>query len=61
MEWNGPVKITGHSNSFFSVRPAKGARGKMTGAASDFAARERDARAPSWLVARFLPPERKLN
>ena len=33
-------KITGHSNSFFLVRPAKGAREKMTGAASDFAATE---------------------
>lgn len=38
MEWNGPVKITGHSNSFFLVRPAKGAKEKMAGAASDFAA-----------------------
>ena len=38
MEWNGPVKKTGHSNSFFLVRPPKGARKKMAGAVSDFAA-----------------------
>ena len=42
MELNGPVKISGHSNSFFSVRPAKGAREKITGAASDCAAWEGD-------------------
>ena len=33
-------KITGHSNSFFLVRPAKGAREKMAGAESDFAVTE---------------------
>lgn len=40
VEWNALGKITGHSNSFFLVRPAKGAREKMAGAASDFAATE---------------------
>jgi len=38
MEWNGPVKITGHSNYFFLVRPAKSAGEKMAGAVRDFAA-----------------------